>query len=73
MLRKQVSFLWSYLFFGNFSEQEILREEIQSLQTVKSKLQEKVKEMENEMKKVREETEKNDKAHKLDDEVGQLF
>lgn len=52
-----------------FSEMEILREEISSLQTVKSKLQEKVKDQEVDIKKMREELEKKNNSTKDEEEV----
>lgn len=52
-----------------FSEQEILREEIKSLNAVKSRLKLRITELEDEVKKVKEEFEKNAKANKSDDEV----
>ena len=51
------------------SEQEILREEIKSLNAVKSRLRLRVAELEDEIKKTKEEFEKNQKANKSDDEV----
>lgn len=48
---------------------EILREEISSLQTVKSKLQEKVKDQEVDIKKMREELEKKNNSTKDEEEV----
>ena len=42
----------------NYSEQEILREEINSLQTIKTRLQSRITELEEEVKKTREELEK---------------
>lgn len=41
-----------------FSEQEILREEIASLQAVKTRLKQRVTELEDELKKAKEEAEK---------------
>lgn len=55
------------------SEQEILREEIKSLNAVKSRLKLRITELEDEVKKVKEEFEKNAKANKSDDEVRFLF
>lgn len=52
----------------NFSEHEILREEIKSLQTVRAKLQSRVQELEEEMKVVREEAAAGGKKEKSDDE-----
>ncbi|KAJ8305216.1 hypothetical protein KUTeg_017232 [Tegillarca granosa] len=46
------------------SEQEILREEINSLQTVKTKLQQRVKDLEDDLKKMKEELEKKNNAAK---------
>lgn len=40
-----------------FSEHEILREEIKSLQDVRSRLQQRIQELEDELKKVRDEAE----------------
>ena len=51
------------------SEQEILREEIRSLAAVKTKLGQRIQELEEELKKVREEAERATKASKSDDEV----
>ncbi|KAJ8866191.1 hypothetical protein PR048_033715 [Dryococelus australis] len=51
------------------SEQEILREEIKSLQALKSRLQDKIQDLEEELKRVHEEAEKANKAAKSDDEV----
>lgn len=48
---------------------EILREDISSLQTVKSKLQEKIKDQEVEIKKMREELEKKKNSTKDEEEV----
>lgn len=48
---------------------EILREDISSLQTVKSKLQEKVKDQEVDIKKMREELEKKNNSTKDEEEV----
>ncbi|XP_076039839.1 JNK-interacting protein syd isoform X6 [Oratosquilla oratoria] len=50
------------------NEQEILREEIKSQNAVKSRLRLRVTELEDELKKVKEEMEKNTKATKSDDE-----
>ena len=50
------------------SEMEILREDISSLQTVKSKLQEKVKDQEVDIKKMREELEKKNNSTKDEEE-----
>nr|CAD7444840.1 unnamed protein product [Timema bartmani] len=50
------------------SEQEILREEIKSLHTVKTRLQEKIHDLEEELKRVKEEAEKSSRATKSDDE-----
>ncbi|KAL1130562.1 hypothetical protein AAG570_011808 [Ranatra chinensis] len=50
------------------SEQEILREELKSLQTLKARLKERVSELEDELKKVKEDAEKAIKATKSDDE-----
>lgn len=53
-----------------FSEQEILREEINSLQTVKTKLQQRIKDLEDDLKKMKEELEKKNNAAKEEgDEV----
>ena len=51
-----------------FSEHEILREEIKSLQTVRAKLQQRVQELEEELKVTKEEAEKGGKKEKSDDE-----
>lgn len=51
------------------SEQEILREELKSLQTLKTRLKLRVSELEEELKKTKEEAEKLAKANKSDDEV----
>nr|CAD7260769.1 unnamed protein product [Timema shepardi] len=50
------------------SDQEILREEIRSLQTMKTRLLEKIRDLEEEVKRVKEEAEKSSKATKSDDE-----
>nr|CAD7406881.1 unnamed protein product [Timema poppensis] len=50
------------------SDQEILREEIRSLQTMKTRLLEKIHDLEEELKRVKEEAEKSSKATKSDDE-----
>nr|CAD7572232.1 unnamed protein product [Timema californicum] len=50
------------------SDQEILREEIRSLQTMKTRLLEKIHDLEEEVKRVKEEAEKSSKATKSDDE-----
>ena len=47
---------WCHTFF--FSEHEILREEIKSLQDVRTKLQQKVNDLEDELKKTKEDYEK---------------
>lgn len=52
-----------------FSEQEILREELKSLQTLKNRLKQKVSELEEELKKTKEEADKLNKSNKSDDEV----
>jgi uncharacterized protein YlxW (UPF0749 family) len=52
-----------------FSEQDMLREEIRSLQTVKERLKQRVGELEEELKRVREEAERAAKVSKSDDEV----
>jgi len=49
-------------------EHEILREEIKSLQTVRAKLQQRVQELEEELKTTKEEAEKGGKKEKSDDE-----
>lgn len=49
-------------------EHEILREEIKSLQTVRAKLQQRVQELEEELKVTKEEAEKGGKKEKSDDE-----
>merc|ERR1711892_499415 len=49
-------------------EHEILREEIKSLQTVRAKLQQRVQELEEELKVTKEESEKSGKKEKSDDE-----
>jgi c-Jun-amino-terminal kinase-interacting protein 4 len=55
------------------SEQEILREEIRSLQNVKEKLKGRISELEDEVKVVKEEADKAAKANKSDDEVSFYF
>ena len=52
-----------------FSEQEILRQEIQSLQAVKSRLKQRVTELEEELKKTKEELEKKASTAQADEEV----
>lgn len=51
------------------SEQEILREELKSLQTLKTRLKQRITELEEELKKTKEEAEKLAKSNKSDDEV----
>ncbi|CAL4065508.1 unnamed protein product, partial [Meganyctiphanes norvegica] len=53
---------------SSLNEQEILREEIKSLNAVKSRLRLRIQELEDELKKVKEEAEKNAKAGKGEDE-----
>lgn len=48
---------------------EILKEEISSLKAVKTKLQEKIKDQEDEIKKLKEDLEKKNSAAKEEDEV----
>lgn len=55
------------------SEQEILREEIKSLQAVKNRLKQRTIELEEELKKAREEAVKQTKTNKSDDEVRFFF
>ncbi|KAK7861989.1 hypothetical protein R5R35_013536 [Gryllus longicercus] len=50
------------------SEQEILREEIKSLHTLKNKLKQRIQDLEEELKRAKEEAEKAAKAAKSDDE-----
>ena len=53
------------------SEQEILREEINSLQAVKTKLQGRIKDLEEDLKKTRDDLEKkNQAAQEQENEVG---
>ena len=52
---------YTYIFF---SEHEILREEIKSLQTIRHRLEDRVKELEDDVKKTKEEAEKAAKASK---------
>ena len=47
-----------------FSEHEILREEVRSLQDVRSRLQQRIQELEDELKKVKQEAEEKAKANK---------
>lgn len=51
------------------SEQEILREEMKTLQAVKNRLKQRVADLEEELKKVKEEAAKQAKSDKTDDEV----
>jgi len=51
------------------SEQEVLREEMTALHTVKDKLKTRISELEDELKRVKEETAKAGKSGKSDDEV----
>lgn len=59
------------MFFSHFSEQEILREEITSLQAVRGRLQLRITQLEEELKRVKEDSEKKEKEHteKGEDEV----
>jgi len=57
-----------YCCYG-YSEQEIIREEIISLRTVKEKLNQKIKDLEEELKKTKEELEKKSTVVKEEDEV----
>ena len=57
------------MFLCVFSEQEILREEISSLQAVKSKLQGRISQLEEELKKTREDIDKKNQATKEEEEV----
>ena len=50
----------------NFSEHEILREEIKSLQNVRSKLQQKITDLEDELKKAKDDAEQAAKANKYE-------
>lgn len=56
-----------------FSEQEILHQEIMTIQAVKTRLQLRVQELEEELRRVKEEAERNAKANKSDDEVSKLY
>lgn len=56
--------------FEFFSEQEILREEINSLQAVRSRLQQRIAQLEEELKKTKEEIEKKTQATREEEEVG---
>jgi uncharacterized protein YlxW (UPF0749 family) len=56
-------------YFSFYSEQEILREEIKSLYAVKARLGQRIQELEEEVKRAREEAEQAAKASKSDDEV----
>lgn len=51
------------------SEQEILREEIKSLQAVNNRLKQKIHLLEEDLKKAKEEAVKQSKSNKSDDEV----
>lgn len=55
------------------SEQEILREEMKCLHSVKSRLKQRVADLEEELKRVKEEAAKQTKNSKSDDEVCQQF
>ena len=57
----KVLFATSILFFR---EHEILREEVRSLQDVRSRLQTRISELEEELKKVKQEAEEKAKANK---------
>ena len=50
--------------FSIFREHEILREEVRSLQDVRSRLQTRISELEEELKKVKQEAEEKAKANK---------
>jgi len=50
--------------FWYYREHEILREEIKSLQNIRTKLETKIKDLEDELKKAREDIEKANKAAK---------
>ena len=50
--------------FSFFREHEILREEVRSLQDVRSRLQTRISELEEELKKVKQEAEEKAKANK---------
>jgi uncharacterized small protein (DUF1192 family) len=56
-----------------YSEHEILREELKSVVAVKERLKERVAELEDELKKLKEESEASNKQTKSDDEVCVLF
>ena len=51
------------------SEQEILREEIRSLQAVHNRSKQKIQDLQDELKKVKEEATNKSKTNKSDDEV----
>ena len=51
------------------SEQEILREEITSLQAVRGRLQQRISQLEEELKKTKEDIEKKNQATREEDEV----
>ena len=56
---------WDFLLnFSFFREHEILREEVRSLQDVRSRLQTRISELEEELKKVKQEAEEKAKANK---------
>ena len=50
--------------YVRFREHEILREEVKSLQDVRSRLQQRIQELEDELKKVKQDAEANAKANK---------
>ena len=67
--RSRRLFLFAFSCCVCFSEQEILRQEIQSLQAVKSRLKQRVTELEEELKKTKEELEKKASTAQADEEV----
>lgn len=62
--------VFTYLFL--LSEQEMFKEEIKSLQNLRSKLLQRVQELEDELKTARDEAEKLARSNKSDDEVSLL-
>lgn len=60
------------LFFVPSSEQEMFKEEIKSLQSLRGKLLQRVQELEDEVKTARDEAEKLARSNKSDDEVRSL-
>lgn len=60
-------------YFYLISEQEILKDELKALQVVNARLKQKISELEEDLKKSKEEMDKHSKSNKSDDEVFILF